>query len=58
VNLKVTMSDFSPMQHQTRRNNRHNGVMNAKVTLDLIIVDVPEGHPILTVSAPLDVVSL
>jgi hypothetical protein len=43
---------FSTMQHQTGRNHNHNGVVNAKATLDLIIVDLPEGLPVPTVSSP------
>jgi hypothetical protein len=38
------------------RSRRYNGVVNAKATLDLIIVDVPEDLPIPTVSEPADVV--
>jgi hypothetical protein len=44
------------VQHQGARSRRHNGVVNAKATLDLIIVDVPEDLPIPTVSEPADVV--
>jgi hypothetical protein len=44
------------MQHQGARSCRHNGVVNAKATLDLIIVDVPKDLPIPTVSDPADVV--
>jgi hypothetical protein len=44
------------MQHQGRRSHRHNGFVNAKATLDLIIVDVPEDLPVPTVSDPADVV--
>jgi hypothetical protein len=44
------------MQHQGGRSRRHNGVVNAKVTVDLIIVDVPEDLPVLTVSDPADIV--
>jgi hypothetical protein len=44
------------MQHQGARSRRHNGVVNAKATLDLIIVDVPEDLPIPTVLDPTDVV--
>jgi hypothetical protein len=46
------------MQHQGTRSRRHNGVVNAKATLDLIIVDVPEDLPVPIVSEPADVVSL
>ena len=44
------------MQHQGARSRRHNGVVNAKATLDLIIVDVPEDLPISTMSEPADAV--
>ena len=40
------------------RGHRHNGVVNAKLIVDLIIVDVPEGLPIPTISNPEDVVPL
>jgi hypothetical protein len=43
------------MQHQMRRSCRHNGVVNAKATLDLIIVDFPEGLPVPTLSTPTDI---
>jgi hypothetical protein len=46
------------MQNQTGRSHRHSGVVNAKATLDLIIVDVPEGHLVLFVSTLVDVVPL
>jgi hypothetical protein len=42
------------MQHQGARSRRHNGVMNAKATLDLIIVDVPEDLSVPTMSEPAD----
>jgi hypothetical protein len=38
------------------RSCRHNGVVNAKATLDLIIVDVPEDLPIPTMSDPTDAI--
>jgi hypothetical protein len=38
------------------RSRRHTGVVNAKATLELIIVDVPEDLPVPTVSDPADVV--
>jgi hypothetical protein len=38
------------------RSRRYNGVVNAKAILDLIIVDVPKGLPVPTVSTPIDVV--
>jgi hypothetical protein len=38
------------------RSRNVNGVVNAKATLDLIIVDLPEGLPVPTVSSPADVV--
>jgi hypothetical protein len=38
------------------RSHRHNGVVNAKVTLDLIIVDVPEDLHVPTMSDPANVV--
>jgi hypothetical protein len=44
------------MQHQMGRSRNVNGVVNAKATLDLIIVDLPEGLPVPTVSSPADVV--
>jgi hypothetical protein len=44
------------MQHQGERNRRHNDVVNAKATLDFIIVDVPKDLPIPTVSEPADAV--
>jgi hypothetical protein len=44
------------MQHQGARSRRHNGVVNAKATLDLIIVDVLEDLPVPTMSEPADVV--
>jgi hypothetical protein len=44
------------MQHQGARSRRHNGVVNAKATLDLIIVDVPEDLLVPTVSEPADAV--
>jgi hypothetical protein len=44
------------MQHQEARSRRHNGVVNAKATLDLIIVDVLEDLPVPTVSDPANVV--
>jgi hypothetical protein len=44
------------MQYQEARSSRHNGVVNAKATLDLIIVDVPEDLPVPTVSKPTDAV--
>jgi hypothetical protein len=44
------------MQHQGARSRRHNSVVNAKATLDLIIVEVPEDLPIPTVSNPANVV--
>jgi hypothetical protein len=46
------------MQHQEARNRKHNGIVNAKATLDLIIVDVPEDLPVPIVSDPTDVVPL
>jgi hypothetical protein len=44
------------VQHQGARSRRHNGVVNAKATLDLIIVDVPEDLPVSIVSEPADAV--
>jgi hypothetical protein len=44
------------MQHQGARSRRHNNVVNAKATLDLIIVDVPEDLLVPTVSDPAHVV--
>ena len=44
------------MQHQGTRSRRHNGVVNAKAILDLIIVDVPEDLPVPTMSKPVNVV--
>jgi hypothetical protein len=44
------------MQHQGARSHRYNGVVNAKATLDLIIVNVPEALPIPTVLEPVDAV--
>jgi hypothetical protein len=44
------------MQHQTGRNRRHNGVVNAKATLNLIIIHILEDLPVPTVSVPADVV--
>jgi hypothetical protein len=44
------------MQQQGARSRRHNGVMNDKATLDLIIVDVPKDLPVPTVSKPADAV--
>jgi hypothetical protein len=44
------------VQHQGTRSRRHNGVVNAKATLDLIIVDLPKDLHVLTVSEPADVV--
>jgi hypothetical protein len=44
------------VQHQGARSHRRNGVVNAKATLDLIIVDVPKDLPIPIVSEPADVV--
>jgi hypothetical protein len=44
------------MHHQGTRNHRHNGVVNAKATLDLIIIDLPEDLPVPTVSNLADVV--
>jgi hypothetical protein len=44
------------MQHQGARSHRHNGIVNAKASLDLIIIDVPEILPIPIVSDPTDVV--
>jgi tRNA G10 N-methylase Trm11 len=46
------------MQNQGARSRRHNGVVNAKATLDLIIVDVPKDLHVPTVSNPVDVVPL
>jgi hypothetical protein len=46
------------MQHWGRRNRRHNGVVNAKATLDLIIAHVPEGLLVSTISSPTDVLPL
>ena len=45
------------MQHQGARSCRHNGVVNAKATLDLIIVDVSEDLPVPTMSELANVVS-
>jgi hypothetical protein len=45
------------MQHQGVRSRRYNGVVNAKETLDLIIVDVPKDLPVPTVLDPADVIS-
>jgi hypothetical protein len=42
------------VQHQGARSCGHNGVVNAKATLDLIIVDVPEDLPVPTVLEPAD----
>jgi hypothetical protein len=44
------------MQHQMGRSRRHNGVVNVKATLDVIIVDIPKGLPVLIVSILIDVV--
>jgi hypothetical protein len=44
------------MKHQEGGSRRYNGVVNAKSTMDLIIVDVPEGLPVPTISNPADVV--
>jgi hypothetical protein len=44
------------VQHQGARSRRYNGVVNAKATLDLIIVDVPKDLPILIVLELADVV--
>jgi hypothetical protein len=44
------------MQHQGARSCRHNGVVNAQATLDLIIIDVPEDLHVPTMSNPTDVV--
>jgi hypothetical protein len=44
------------VQHQGRRSRRHNDAVNAKPTVDFIIVDVPEGLPVPIVSDPTDVV--
>jgi hypothetical protein len=44
------------MQHQGAWSRRHNGVVNAKATLDLIIVDVPKDLLVPTVSEPADAV--
>jgi hypothetical protein len=44
------------MQHQRGRSRRHNGVVNAKATIDFIIVDIHEGLFVLSVSSPTDVV--
>jgi hypothetical protein len=43
------------MQHQRGRSCKHNGVVNAKATLDLIIVDIPKGLPVPTMSTLIDV---
>jgi hypothetical protein len=43
------------MQHRTGRSRIYNGVVNAKATVDLIIVDVLEGLPVPTMSAPANV---
>jgi hypothetical protein len=43
------------MQHQIGKSRIHNSVVNAKATMDLIIVDVPEGLLVPTVSALIDV---
>jgi hypothetical protein len=44
------------MQHEGARSRRLNGVVNAKATLDLIIVVVPGDLSVPTVSNPTDVV--
>jgi hypothetical protein len=44
------------MQHHGARSRRRNGVVNAKATLNLIIVDVPEDLLVPIVSDPADVV--
>jgi hypothetical protein len=44
------------MQHQTGRSHIHNGVVNAKATVDLIIVDVPKGLLVPIVLDPADVI--
>jgi hypothetical protein len=44
------------MQHQMGRSRNVNSVVNAKATLDLIIVDLPEGLAVPTVSSLADVV--
>jgi hypothetical protein len=44
------------VQHQGARSRRHNGVVNAKATLDLIIVDVLEDLLVPTVSEPADAI--
>jgi hypothetical protein len=38
--------------------HRHNGVVNAKPIVDLIIVEVPKGLPVHTVSDLADIVTL
>jgi hypothetical protein len=42
------------MQHQGGKSHGHNGVVNAKATLDLIIVDVPESLHVPIVSSLAD----
>jgi hypothetical protein len=44
------------MQHQGARSRRHNGIVIAKATLGLIIIDVLEDPLVPTVSDPVDVV--
>jgi hypothetical protein len=43
-------------KHQGARSHRHNDVVIAKGTLDLIIVDVPEDLPVPTMLEPADIV--
>jgi hypothetical protein len=43
------------VQHQGARSRRHNGIVNVKATLDLIIIDVPEDLLVPTVLEPADV---
>jgi hypothetical protein len=48
---------FWPIQHQKGRSHRYSVVVSAKATLDMIIVNIPEGLPIPIVSIPANVVT-
>jgi hypothetical protein len=44
------------MQHEEGRSRRYNDVVNSNPTMDLIIINVPEGLSVHTMSDPADVV--
>ena len=56
MNLNMAIFEFHPCNTKGGGSYRRNGFENAKSTMDLIIVDVPKGLPIPTISDPADVV--